>query len=132
MAIVPTPENAKPIPDFDAGTFDGSSLLFQSRNSTPGKVSGDDVANYACVNKTYTGLGNKTIPQAIGKQISDTLTAGSTTITLSDASITTSSWVKPYASVWGVMCTNMVISTGSVALTFEAQASDITVGVEVR
>jgi len=34
--------------------------------------------------------------------------------------------------VWGVLCTNMVISTGSVALTFEAQASDITVGVEVR
>jgi len=132
MAIVPTPENAKPIADFDAGTFDGSSLLFQSRNSTPGKVSGDDVANYTCVSKTYTPLGNKTIPQAIGKQVSDTLTAGSTTITLSDASITTSSWVRPYASVWGVMCTNMVISTGSVALTFEAQASDITVGVEVR
>ena len=132
MAIVPTPENAKPIPDFDAGTFDGSSLLFQSRNGSPAKIDGDQVASYVAVNKTYTPLGNKTIPQAIGKQISGTLTAGSTTITLSDASITTSSWVKPYASVWGVLCTNMVISTGSVALTFEAQASDITVGVEVR
>ena len=67
-----------------------------------------------------------------GTVLSDTLTAGSTTITLSDGSITTNSWVKPYASVWGVMCTNMVVSAGSVALTFEAQASDITVGVEVR
>lgn len=132
MAVVPTPENGKPIPDFTAGTFDGSSLLFQSRNGVAGKVDGDQVADYVGVNKVYSGLGNKTIPQAIGKQISDTLTAGSTTITLSDASITANSWVKPYASVWGVMCTNMVISAGSVALTFEAQASDITVGVEVR
>lgn len=132
MAVVPTPENGKPIPDFTAGTFDGSSLFFQSRNGVAGKVDGDEVATYVAVNKAYSGLGGKTIPQAIGKQISDILTAGSTTITLSDASITANSWVKPYASVWGVMCTNMVISAGSVALTFEAQASDITVGVEVR
>lgn len=66
-----------------------------------------------------------------GTMLSDILTAGSTTITLSDASITADSWVKPYASVWAVMCTDMVVSAGSVVLTFEAQASDITVGVEV-
>ena len=66
-----------------------------------------------------------------GTLVSDILEAGETSITLSDASITADSWVKPFASVWGVMCTNMVVSTGSVALTFEAQASDINVGVEV-
>lgn len=133
MATVQTPEQGKPITDFIAGIFDGLSLLFQSRNGAPGKVSGDDVADYVAVRKIYSGLGGKTIPQAIGKQISGTLTAGSTTITLSDASITSSSWAKPFASVWGVMCTNMVISAGSVELTFsEAQTSDITVGVEVR
>lgn len=132
MAVIPTPENAKPIADFETVAFDGNSLLFHSNNGHSGKADADTVANYVAVNKTYSGLNNKTIPQAIGKQISGTLTAGSTTITLSDASITTSSWVKPYASVWGVMCTNMVVSAGSVALTFEAQASDITVGVEVR
>lgn len=132
MAVIPTPENAKPIADFEAVAFNGNSLLFHSNNGHSGKVDADTVANYVAVNKVYSGLGGKTIPQAIGKQISDTLTTGSTTITLSDASITTDSWVKPYASVWGVMCTNMVISTGSVVLTFEAQASDITVGVEVR
>ena len=132
MAVIPTPENAKPIADFEAVAFDGNSLLFHSNNGHSGKADADTVANYVAVNKTYSGLNNKTIPQAIGKQISDTLQAGSTTITLSDASITSSSWVKPYASVWGVMCTNMVVSAGSVVLTFEAQASDITVGVEVR
>ena len=132
MAIIPTPENAKPIADFEGVSFNGNSLLFHSNNGHSGKADGDEVATYVAVNKAYSGLGGKTIPQAIGKQISDTLTAGSTTITLSDASITTGSWVKPFASVWGVMCTNMVVSTGSVALTFEAQASDITVGVEVR
>ena len=132
MAVIPTPENAKPIADFETVAFDGNSLLFHSNNGHSGKADADTVANYVAVNKTYSGLNNKTIPQAIGKQISGTLTAGSTTITLSDASITADSWVKPYASVWGVMCTNMVISAGSVVLTFEAQASDITVGVEVR
>ena len=132
MAVIPTPENAKPIADFETVAFDGNSLLFHSNNGHSGKADADTVANYVAVNKTYSGLNNKTIPQAIGKQISGTLTAGSTTITLSDASITADSWVKPYASVWGVMCTNMVVSTGSVTLTFEAQASDITVGVEVR
>lgn len=132
MAVIPTPENAKPIADFETVAFDGNSLLFHSNNGHSGKADADTVANYVAVNKVYTGLGGKTIPQAIGKQISGTLTAGSTTITLSDASITADSWVKPYASVWGVMCTNMVVSAGSVALTFEAQASDITVGVEVR
>lgn len=67
-----------------------------------------------------------------GTLVSDILEAGETSITLSDASITADSWVKPFASVWGVMCTDMVVSAGSVVLTFEAQASDITVGVEVR
>lgn len=132
MAVIPTPENAKPIADFETVAFDGNSLLFHSNNGHSGKADADTVANYVAVNKAYSGLNNKTIPQAIGKRISDTLTAGSTTITLSDASITADSWVKPYASVWGVMCTNMVVSAGSVVLTFEAQASDITVGVEVR
>ncbi len=133
MAIIPTPEEAKPIADFEAVAFNGNSLIFHSNNGHSGKVDADTVANYVAVNKVYSGLGGKTIPQAIGKQISGTLTAGSTTITLSDASITADSWVKPYASVWGVMCTNMVVSAGSVTLTFsEAQASDITVGVEVR
>lgn len=135
MAIVPTPENAKPIPDFDAGTFDGSSLLFQSRNGDPAKVSGDDVASYVAVNKVYTGLNNKTIPQAIaaaaGVEVTGTLTAGATSLTLSDASITSSSTLEVFTDIFGAWLENMVVSTGSVVLTFEAQSADMSVKVRV-
>lgn len=135
MAIVPTPASAKPIPDFDAGTFDGSSLLFQSRNGDPAKVSGDDVASYVAVNKVYTGLSNKTIPQAIaaaaGVEVTGTLTAGATSLTLSDASITSSSTLEVFTDIFGAWLENMVVSTGSVVLTFEAQSADMSVKVRV-
>ena len=132
MAVVPTPENGKPIPDFKAGTFDGSSLLFQSRNGVAGKVDGDQVADYVGVNKVYTGLGSKTIPQAIGAkqdsftEVSGTLTAGQTTITLSDASITATSDIMVFTSpeVWHNSTT---LTSGAVTITFDAQANDVDV-----
>jgi hypothetical protein len=135
-------DSDKKISAFTAGTVDQSSYFLQANNGASSKVSAEDIGDFTNTSQTYSALNTtaKSVVGAVnevnakaGKIISDTLTAGSTTITLSDASITTDSWVKPYASVWGVMCTNMVVSAGSVALTFsEAQASDITVGVEVR
>ena len=62
--------------------------------------------------------------------VTGTLTAGSTSITLSDSSITTSSTVEPFTDVFGVNPTAMSVSTGSVTLTFEAQQSNL--GVKVR
>lgn len=62
--------------------------------------------------------------------VTGTLTAGSTSITLSDASITTSSSIDVYTSAYGVNPTNITVATGSVTLTFEAQAADL--GVKVR
>lgn len=56
MAVIPTPEQGKPILDFSAGTFDGSSYLFQSRNGATEHVSGDDVADYVNTSRIYNGL----------------------------------------------------------------------------
>lgn len=67
-----------------------------------------------------------------GTLVSGTLTAGNTSITLSDASITTNSWISPYTSVYGVNPTSISVSTGSVTLTFQAQSTDVVVGVEVK
>lgn len=78
--------------------------------------------------KTLTGA----INEAAGTFVSGTLTAGSTSITLSSNSITSNSRLDPYTSVYGVNPTNMSATTGSVTLTFEAQSNDITVGVEVK
>lgn len=63
-------------------------------------------------------------------EVSGTLSAGSTTLTLSDASITTSSTIDVFVDTFGVNPTAMTVSTGSVTLTFEAQESDL--GVKVR
>jgi hypothetical protein len=68
---------------------------------------------------------------SIKAPLTDTLTAGSTSVTISDASITANSFVLPVASVWGVTPTSVTVSNGSVTMTFAAQASNITVGVMV-
>lgn len=62
--------------------------------------------------------------------VTGTLTAGSTSVTLSDASISSSSTIDIYTDVFGVNPTNVVVSAGSVVLTFEAQQSNV--GVKVR
>lgn len=60
-----------------------------------------------------------------------TLQAGYTSITLSDASIQTTSTIDIYVSTFGIQPTNAVVATGTITLTFLAQASDITVKVRV-
>lgn len=68
---------------------------------------------------------------SIKDPITATLTAGTTSVTISDASITANSFVLPVASVWGVTPSNVTVSNGSVTMTFAAQASNMTVGVMV-
>lgn len=63
-------------------------------------------------------------------EVTGTLLAGSTTLVLSDASITSASTLDVFTDVYGVSPADMVASTGSVTLTFEAQESDL--GVKVR
>ena len=64
-------------------------------------------------------------------EVSGTLNTGSTSITLSDASITTTSTIDIYTDTFGIQPTNAVVSTGSITLTFLAQASNISVKVRV-
>lgn len=71
--------------------------------------------------------GSEVIPYI---EVSGTLTAGSTSITLSNDLITTNSTIEPFTSVYGVNPTDIVIANGNVTLTFEAQSTDM--GVKVR
>lgn len=64
------------------------------------------------------------------KDLTDTLTAGNTSLTISDASITTSKTIDVYTDTFGVNPTNVAVSTGSVTLTFAALQADL--GVKVR
>lgn len=68
---------------------------------------------------------------ALTKEVTGTLLAGQTTLTLSDASILTTSDLDIYTDTWGVSPVTVVASTGSVTLTFEALGSDLAVKVKV-
>lgn len=61
-----------------------------------------------------------------------TLTAGATSLNFNNSSIKSDSTVDIYTSVFGVSPSAMVISSGNIALTFEAQSSAVNVKAEVR
>lgn len=64
------------------------------------------------------------------KDLTGTLTAGDTTVTISDASIVSTSTLEFYTDTFGVNPKEVSVSTGSVTLTFDAQQSNL--GVKVR
>lgn len=64
----------------------------------------------------------------IGTKLTGTLTAGTTSVSFSDSSITTSSLIDVYTST-GIQPTSFTVSTGSLSLTFASQQSDVAVAV---
>lgn len=74
------------------------------------------------------------IKSSLGVWLTGTLTAGQTTLVLSDTSITTDSIVEDVFvpdTFFGVNPTNILVATGSVTLTFPAQSNDMPVKVRI-
>lgn len=94
-------------------------------------VNETDYSQLQTTDKKIIGAINEVNTKASKVDITDTLTAGQTSITLSDASITTTSTIDIYTDVFGIQPTNAVVASGSITLTFLAQSSDITVKVRV-
>lgn len=63
--------------------------------------------------------------------LTGTLTAGDTSITISDESITTDSMIDIYTDVYGVNPSEVTVASGSITLTFDAQETDLSVKVRV-
>ena len=59
--------------------------------------------------------------------LTGTLTAGQTSLTIEDEGITLDAIVDIYTDVFGVDPTNVVVVNGSITITFDAQASDLSV-----
>lgn len=79
-------------------------------------------------NKTVAGA----IQEIYGIVLIDTLEAGETTLTFTNQAITTNSTLDNiWASVFGIFPTNAVFATGSLTLTFDAQANDIEIKVRI-
>jgi hypothetical protein len=88
---------------------------------TDGQVLKYDSTNQIWVNGSGAG--------SSWTDVTGTLTAGSTSITLSDASITTNSTIEVFTDA-DVDYNSVTVSTGSVTITFDAQANNM--GVKVR
>ena len=152
---------AHPFTDYDFLVFEGdnytdnnhkggaivSSTELESIRGVSGKqyafagVTANGFANYLVSSTTsipYDSGGGARVLRVWGiklggayKEVTGTLNAGATSITLSDSAITTSSTFEPFTSIFGVKPTNMVAVTGSVTLTFEAQSTNMDVKVRV-
>lgn len=64
--------------------------------------------------------------------ISQTLTAGQTTVTFSSPLLTGDKLIDVYTSVAGLGYESMTSSTGQVTVEYEAQSTNITVTLEIR
>ena len=74
----------------------------------------------------------ETIIDSKEKVLTGTLTAGSTSLTLSDSAITSNNMIDVYTDTFGVNPTNVTVSTGSITLTFAAQQSNLGIKVVVK
>lgn len=85
-------------------------------------------------NKIYVKNGTSEYKEVatVSPMITGTLSAGSTSITLTDSRITTDSVFRFFTSKFGVSPTACTVNNGAVILTFEAQSEPITVGVKVE
>lgn len=61
-----------------------------------------------------------------------TLTAGSTSITIANPNINQDSILTFYTSIYNVSPSNVVVENGNVTLSFDAQESDMEVGVQIN
>ena len=73
-----------------------------------------------------------TYDSIIGNSLSATLTAGQTSVTIQDASITAGSILSVFTDVYGLQPLSVSATTGSVTLTFTTQGVDIHIIVEVK
>ena len=104
----------------------GSTTLAGLTDVNISSPSNNDVLKY---NSTSQKWENGPDSGATYTEVTGTLISGSTSITLQDASITTSSTIDVYTSD-GTEWNDITLATGSVTLTFDAQSGDL--GVKVR
>ena len=80
----------------------------------------------------YDSSSSKWINSTDKTVLTATLTSGSTSLTFSNAAITTTAMYDVYADKYGLTPTNMTVTTGQAVLTFEAQSADVSVKLVIR
>ena len=114
----------------------GSATGYISKKDSFGNVADAFLNDFAqsalaTTDDTVVGAINE-LNTAIGKVLTGTLTAGNTSLVLSDAAVLTTSMIDIYTDVYGLNPTAVTVAVGSITLTFEAQQSDVSVKVVVK
>lgn len=103
--------------------------------NSDGTVSLEDVTEYSQVGDSFGGADINRTNEEINRisyiEVEGTLLAGTTSITLTNSTITIDSRFDFYTSIYGVSPTNVVVAAGSITLTFDAQETDMNVEVRV-
>ena len=121
------------VPTMTSQLFNDSGYITKEQTDTEinNGVTVDTYSGLQTTSKTVIGAINEVNAKASQFEVTGTLLTGATSITLSDASIATTSTIDIYTDVFGIQPTNASVTTGSITLTFLAQASDISVKVRV-
>ena len=119
----------------NAQSSSGYSSYKQALGDIADAINGDfTFSGLDTTDKTIVGAINEIAAGSGGTVVTGKLSAGSTTITLTDAAITTTGdhTVDLYTSAYGVNPTDVTVAEGSITMTFEPQAADLWVGAVIK
>lgn len=121
------------------------SLFFVSvedQQSTSGyaskKITSENVGNQLLTAYNFNALNttSKNVIGAVnelkGTELTAVLSAGSTTVTISNAAILTTSTIDIYVDKYGISPEDVTVTTGQIVLTFAEQTSDLNIKVVIR
>jgi len=109
---------------------DGASTNPVTIDGSPYTAKSGDMVTYNLTEFVFNG----TVWQEFGAAstiFTETLTAGETTVTITDSAIAVGSMIEIYPDVYGLEPTNVEVTAGQIVLTYDEQGVDIHIKVKV-
>lgn len=109
-------------------------LMAQGGISSADRVSYDNTASGLTADNVQGAIDEVVdkVEDVQGVTLTGTLTAGETSLELSDESITLNSTIDPYTSDYKVVATDIRVEVGKITLTFDAQSENVDVKVVIK
>lgn len=105
-----------------------SSFKIASQNVAGQILSAYTISALNTASKNVVGAVN----ELKGTELTATLLAGQTTVTISNAAILTTSTIDIYVDKYGISPEDVTVTAGQIVLTFAEQASDLNIKVVIR